>query len=57
LRYFDAIDLLITLRMLGAAAGAHEADKEIDRYIDVALQGLRAPLTLSLGACPNSGSG
>jgi AcrR family transcriptional regulator len=38
---FDAIDLLITLRMLGAAAGAHEADKDIARYIDVVLQGLR----------------
>lgn len=38
---FDAIDLLITLRMLGAAAGANEADKNIDRYVDVVLQGLR----------------
>jgi hypothetical protein len=38
---FDAIDLLITLRMLGAAAGAHEAGKDIARYVDVALQGLR----------------
>lgn len=37
---FDAIDLLITLRMLGAAAGAQEADKEIARYIDLVLQGL-----------------
>jgi AcrR family transcriptional regulator len=38
---FDAIDLLIALRMLGAAAGAHEADKDIERYVDVVLQGLR----------------
>jgi hypothetical protein len=38
---FDAIDLLITLRMLGAAIGAQEADKDIDRYVDVVLQGLR----------------
>jgi AcrR family transcriptional regulator len=38
---FDAIDVLVTLRMLGAAAGAHETDKDIDRYIDVVLQGLR----------------
>ena len=38
---FDAIDLLITLRMLGAVAGAREADKDIARYIDVVLQGLR----------------
>jgi AcrR family transcriptional regulator len=38
---FDAIDLLITLRMLGAVAGAQEADKDIDRYIDVVLKGLR----------------
>jgi hypothetical protein len=27
--------------MLGAAIGAQEADKDIDRYIDVVLQGLR----------------
>jgi transcriptional regulator SbtR-like protein len=39
---FDAIDLLITLRMLGAAAGAHHADKDIDRSVDVVLRGLRA---------------
>jgi AcrR family transcriptional regulator len=38
---FDAIDLLITLRMLGAAAGAHEAGKDMGRYIDVVLQGVR----------------
>jgi AcrR family transcriptional regulator len=38
---YDAIDLLITLRMLGAAAGVHEPDKDIDRYVDVVLQGLR----------------
>jgi AcrR family transcriptional regulator len=38
---YDAIDLLITLRMLGAAAGAHESDKDIDRYVDVVLRGLR----------------
>jgi AcrR family transcriptional regulator len=38
---FDAIDLLITLRMLGAVAGAREADKGIDRYVDVVLQGVR----------------
>jgi AcrR family transcriptional regulator len=38
---FDAIDLLITLRMLGAVAGAQEADKDTTRYIDVVLQGLR----------------
>jgi hypothetical protein len=38
---FDAIDLLITLRMLGAVAGAREADKDVARYIDVVLQGLR----------------
>ena len=38
---FDAIDLLITLRMLGAATGVQEADKDIDRYVDVVLQGLR----------------
>jgi AcrR family transcriptional regulator len=38
---FDAIDLLITLRMLGAVAGAREAAKTIDRYVDVVLQGLR----------------
>jgi len=38
---FDAIDLLITLRMLGAAAGAQQADKDMERYVDVVLQGLR----------------
>lgn len=38
---FDAIDLLITLRMLGAAAGVDEAGKDADRYVDVVLQGLR----------------
>jgi AcrR family transcriptional regulator len=38
---FDAIDLLIALRMLGAATGAQEADRDIDRYVDVVLQGLR----------------
>jgi len=38
---YDAIDLLITLRMLGAAAGVDEPDKDIDRYVDVVLQGLR----------------
>jgi hypothetical protein len=27
--------------MLGAATGAQEADKDIDRYIDVVLLGLR----------------
>jgi AcrR family transcriptional regulator len=38
---FDAIDLLITLRMLGAVAGAREADKDTTRYVDVVLRGLR----------------
>jgi hypothetical protein len=38
---FDAIDLLITLRMLGAVAGASEAAKDVERYIDVVLRGLR----------------
>jgi AcrR family transcriptional regulator len=38
---FDAIDLLITLRMLGAVAGAREADKDTSRYVDVVLRGLR----------------
>jgi AcrR family transcriptional regulator len=38
---FDAIDLLITLRMLGAVAGAREASKDTARYVDVVLQGLR----------------
>jgi AcrR family transcriptional regulator len=38
---FHAIDLLITLRMLGAAAGVHEAGGDIARYVDVVLQGLR----------------
>jgi AcrR family transcriptional regulator len=37
---FDATDLLITLRMLGAA-GAQDAGRDIDRYIGVVLQGLR----------------
>jgi hypothetical protein len=27
--------------MLGATAGAHESDKDIDRYVDVVLRGLR----------------
>jgi AcrR family transcriptional regulator len=38
---FDAIDLLITLRMLGAVTGAREANKDVNRYIEVVLQGLR----------------
>jgi AcrR family transcriptional regulator len=38
---FDAIDLLITLRMLGAAGGAQEPGKDPDRYADVVLRGLR----------------
>ena len=38
---FDAIDLMITLRMLGAVAGAREADKDVDRYVEVVLRGLR----------------
>lgn len=38
---FDAIDLLITLRMLGAAAEVQEPGKDIDRYVDVVLHGLR----------------
>jgi AcrR family transcriptional regulator len=38
---FDVIDVLVTLRMLGAAAGVHELGGDIDRYVDVVLQGLR----------------
>jgi AcrR family transcriptional regulator len=38
---FDAIDVLVTLRMLGAAAGVHEVDGDVDRYVEVVLQGLR----------------
>jgi AcrR family transcriptional regulator len=37
----DAIDLLIGLRMLGAAAGVQEPGKDVDRYVDVVLRGLR----------------
>ncbi len=37
----DVIDLLITLRMLGAVAGAQEAGRDTGRYIDVVLRGLR----------------